>query len=488
MAFEIKEQVSLPMGKCVELVLSGIQYRLFRAAITVAIISLAVAFLMTILGDSLVERQVKRSLAELGAPRQSFLFWGQRLTIPMTESDLAALVLMAKRRDNRWQELITWGGCQDSALLRLQENTVKEVMWLRFFSGLKEGQKRQLVGRDSGRDILKLLTGDEAFQNFSAEIKTLGVEVPESIDDFKRFIDEWNDLSTLRSEILKGHGAAVAGVKEAFGGRTSSELLASLDDAGLKKLTELGFRIESREVDRLKAEAARNLDAKRIEELLDKVSFKQRFALKYDVKDINKVSADMLFDKFSGRTEAKWLLEQKEAAKIGLSQARIRTLSREVMVQRRNDRIESGLTDISQGPGMFGFSTRVQWLIIVSLIVCTVGITNAMLMSVTERFREIATMKCLGATDGFIMINFLLESGLQGLGGGVIGGLLGFLLGIVRASVPCGWMAFQNIPFLEMTIGFFACVIVGIMLSIVAAIYPARVAARLAPMEAMRVE
>ena len=55
------------------------------------------------------------------------------------------------------------------------------------------------------------------------------------------------------------------------------------------------------------------------------------------------------------------------------------------------------------------------WLISLSLLVCVVGIANAMLMSVTERFREIGTMKCLGALDSFIMTIFLMESGLQGL-------------------------------------------------------------------------
>ena len=47
-----------------------------------------------------------------------------------------------------------------------------------------------------------------------------------------------------------------------------------------------------------------------------------------------------------------------------------------------------------------GISTKDIWLIVMSLIVCVVGIANSMLMAVTERFREIGTMKCLGALDG----------------------------------------------------------------------------------------
>ena len=52
-------------------------------------------------------------------------------------------------------------------------------------------------------------------------------------------------------------------------------------------------------------------------------------------------------------------------------------------------------------------SYKQYWLIVLSLLVCVVGITNAMLMSVTERFREIGTMKCLGALDSFIVKLFL---------------------------------------------------------------------------------
>ena len=74
-----------------------------------------------------------------------------------------------------------------------------------------------------------------------------------------------------------------------------------------------------------------------------------------------------------------------------------------------------------------GITMKDKWLIIMSLIVCVVGIANSMLMAVTERFQEIGTMKCLGALDRFVVRLFLLESGFQGLAGALIGALIGCL-------------------------------------------------------------
>lgn len=70
-----------------------------------------------------------------------------------------------------------------------------------------------------------------------------------------------------------------------------------------------------------------------------------------------------------------------------------------------------------------GASPKQRWIIILSLLVCVVGIVNAQLMAVTERFREIGTMKCLGALDRFILRLFLIEFGMQGLVGAAAGAL-----------------------------------------------------------------
>ena len=81
-----------------------------------------------------------------------------------------------------------------------------------------------------------------------------------------------------------------------------------------------------------------------------------------------------------------------------------------------------------------GISMKDKWLIIMSLIVCVVGIANSMLMAVTERFQEIGTMKCLGALDRFVVRLFLLESGFQGLAGALIGALIGCLGSLLLGS------------------------------------------------------
>ena len=128
------------------------------------------------------------------------------------------------------------------------------------------------------------------------------------------------------------------------------------------------------------------------------------------------------------------------------------------------------------------------WLVTLSLLVCLVGITNAMLMSVTERFREIGTMKCLGALDSFIVKLFLLESAFQGTLGTVIGVFVGFLLTLMINVAGYGVVVFAHIPWLELVRRGVMAVGVGSVLSLVGAIIPAYSAAKMEPVDAMRLE
>ena len=130
---------------------------------------------------------------------------------------------------------------------------------------------------------------------------------------------------------------------------------------------------------------------------------------------------------------------------------------------------------------------RAIWIGVISLLVTVIGIANAMLMSVTERFREIGTMKCLGALSSFVTQMFVLEASLMGFVGGIIGAVSGALFAIVIYTFTYGAsLVFGSLPLLQV-LAFAGCsVVAGVVLSVIAALYPARVAANMVPATALR--
>lgn len=144
--------------------------------------------------------------------------------------------------------------------------------------------------------------------------------------------------------------------------------------------------------------------------------------------------------------------------------------------------------DVSLEAASISSSAKQRWIVILSLMVCIVGIINAQLMSVTERFREIGTMKCLGALDRFIVRLFVLEALMQGVAGSVTGALLGVLAAAVSSTVNLGFEALTQAPLGTLLISVTTAVIIGTSLSLLGVIYPAILAARMQPVEAMRVE
>lgn len=129
-----------------------------------------------------------------------------------------------------------------------------------------------------------------------------------------------------------------------------------------------------------------------------------------------------------------------------------------------------------------------RWLLGLALLVAFVGILNAMLMSVTERFREIGTMKCLGALDGFIVKLFVIESLFQGIVGTLVGILLGLAVALAMAGATYGNFAFVNLPWTSVLGVTAMCTAIGIVLTVMGAIFPAWQAAKMHPIAAMRVE
>jgi len=117
----------------------------------------------------------------------------------------------------------------------------------------------------------------------------------------------------------------------------------------------------------------------------------------------------------------------------------------------------------------------------VSLVVGGIGIMNIMLVTVTERTREIGIRKAIGATQGAILMQFLVESVVLCLAGGVLGVLLGIATA-VSLSHFAGWQTDVTADSLMLAFGFSAAV------GLVFGLWPARRAARLDPIEALRQE
>lgn len=126
------------------------------------------------------------------------------------------------------------------------------------------------------------------------------------------------------------------------------------------------------------------------------------------------------------------------------------------------------------------------WLVVVALLVCGVGLVNSTLIAIYERYREIATMKCLGALDQHVMKLFLIEAFFFGLSGGVFGFILGSVIATISSCSQLGLDALWRIPVMEMLQLFCFTTILSVILSIISTTYPALKAARLNPVEALR--
>jgi putative ABC transport system permease protein len=168
-------------------------------------------------------------------------------------------------------------------------------------------------------------------------------------------------------------------------------------------------------------------------------------------------------------------------------------------VDAATDEIQATLTDAHDGEENFSVTTQEQLLSNftqitalltyglagiagISLLVAGIGVMNIMLVSVAERTREIGIRKALGATDGDILVQFLLEAVFLAL----IGGLMGIAVGIgVSALLP---VLSANLPTAVTWTAVGLASGVSALIGVVFGVLPAYRSARLQPVEALRRE
>jgi ABC-type antimicrobial peptide transport system permease subunit len=144
------------------------------------------------------------------------------------------------------------------------------------------------------------------------------------------------------------------------------------------------------------------------------------------------------------------------------------------------------IRNLSQVAGVVENSSRVMTILLasiasISLLVGGIGIMNILLVSVTERTREIGLRMAIGARRLHVLLQFLDEAVLLSVGGGIAGIIVGFTASRIISAVA-GWPT--STPLWAVLGGFVFSAAVGIFFGY----YPARKASRLNPMEALRYE
>jgi len=509
---DVQQQPRMGVARTFSLTINGIRYRLFRSAVTVGVIAVAIAFMMNVLAASLVKSTVAVRTRERTTHVRKASFWAARLTSPGTIVEIIEAVASTEVGDSYYNEAQEFGQIDDGAMVTYHAQARMASTYLTFFAELDYATRKRLLPK-SGSDvdliqIIDSLGVKAALDDFWSRLgDTRSVRFDPTLPELQDFLEIWGDVKKTTADIRAGRKAAVAKVTGELKGRKIIVALADAEGTFGAVCRKAGFALASEEAAIVASQARDEIDAEKLEETVSYPEARKLIAARLDILPVE-VNIGVVWDLLANRGEADWYftelkkLEARDAADE--SQDRKFTMPKlfgvtdhASMVERARDlakkrfakldmaRAERNSQDV--GGGLFGMGERMTWLLIASMVVCVVGVTNAMLMSVTERFREIATLKCLGAMDDFIMLMFVFEAGLLGLAGGIAGAVAGGLIGVVRMFAVFGFYLIDLIPLGTLTLAIVASVIIGMLLAAVGAVYPSFKAARLAPMEAMRI-
>ena len=483
-----KDQVRLGVGRGLRLALSGMSYRMFRSSVTMAILALATAFLVHMLSFGLVQQGTERNaFAEISRHRHL----GQtRTRLTEVDNDTKVVDGLASGGGARLSEYRRWSNQSEHEVTQSVLTARRLRTAAKSLNDLPVAARAVLLG-DTKPEEFVLNLGPEKLAEIEAQARQLGVRLPLGSEvEFHSFVAVLlPNLRAFVSAVRDGHGRAIRQLSQSFAGKAISEVIRDRAPELPERLKEVGYELLPADIEELSKLEWRTTDIASLNRALQNGEIATEIGriASIEASRVNFETVSRFVTNAARARELHQILRRAENPGL-LTEGRLLQLAAERNREVKVTRALGAHTEAYEA-GKYGLSERNQWLVALSFLACVIGVANAMLMSVTERFTEIATMKCLGAMDGFVMMVFVFEAMIQGVVGGLVGLVVGVLLAVLRAAVEYGsllWSASGVASPVLLAMAF--SLLVSVVLAALAAVGPSWLAARLSPMEAMRVD
>ncbi len=436
---DAQNQTALSVRRCVLLALSGMSYRLLRSSITTAILALAVAFLVYVLTYGVMSQRTQASAWEQLAPERFANEWLTRLTLPADAATVRRDLLNANLPAERTQQWRLSLGDQPEALGVLREMAERFKGYADWAERLDPAAAAVLLGGRAPEDSFTSLIVDESTRRtFRDRLTNLGIDGPFAEDSavWSEITQQYPAYAAAMASVRIAHTQAIAQLA-AQSPAGVMERLAAVDPALHGQITEAGFVVPKESLRKLRGFVRQQRDLESVRAALRDPGVGPRVAGRWGSSEFDQVmvklaDADNLpvWEELAGEHFDRRVFE-------GADGSQSPRLAQDYVHRQRLAAATQGYV-VTNHATPFGLPPATLWLVVLSLLVCVVGVTNALLMSVTERFAEIATMKCLGALDASVMRIFVIEALIQGLVGGSAGVLLGLGLALSRGFAEFG--------------------------------------------------
>jgi hypothetical protein len=484
---DIQDQPRLGVLMTFGMTLNGIRHRLARSLVTLAVIGVAIAFLMNTVSEGLIKRSMATQTTAALAQHRVAVAWVARLSRVAPIEQVLRQLAAAPLDGPAYEEARAMGGLDQAAMQTFRDDAILAAQYLGWIEALDYGKRRQLVHGALGAEAFDRLQDQTELERFESVLRTmLSVRFPMTTDAFAGLIQRWPQVKQQSMAVRDGWARAIAKVEVQLQGRALLAALEDIEGDFGHRLLATGFRPDRGDPALVALEAARMRTSEQVEQTLASLPLRQAVAAYLDLLP-GQINTRIVWQFLRQRGRAAWYLRQLDEHSLAIPGLDVDALLELAHAKAEvNALVRASRLSGSSGQGVL--SERMAWLAAVSMVVCIVGIANAMLMSVTQRFHEIATLKCLGALDEFIAMTFIMEACVLGVVGGLAGALIGLALGLSRMLVMFGGVLVPAIPYADLAVAVAVAVGAGIVLAAFATLVPALKAARLAPMEAMRVE